>query len=138
MGTFVTVDIIIEAEGGVPLVRRKHPPFQGYWALPGGIVEEDETVEQAARREALEEAGLSIGSLRLLGVYSDPGRDPRGRSISIAFVGSQPQGRARAGSDAADVAVFPMDDLPRELAFDHQAILKDYLSLASGSTVQEK
>jgi 8-oxo-dGTP diphosphatase len=138
MATFVTVDIIIETEGGIPLVRRKHAPFQGFWAIPGGIVEEDETVEQAALREALEETGLRIGSLRLLGVYSDPGRDPRGRSISIAFIGSDPEGRAKAGSDAAEVAIFKEGDLPADLAFDHAIILKDYLSLTRAGSPKEK
>ncbi len=135
MGTFITVDVIIETAEGIPLIRRKNPPFRAYWALPGGIVEEDETVEEAALREALEETGLRIGSLELLGVYSDPGRDPRGRSISIAFIGTKPEGRARAGSDAADIAVFAEPDLPRELAFDHETIIKDYLSLTRERSV---
>ena len=129
MATFVTVDIIIEAEGGIPLVRRKYPPFQGYWAIPGGIVEEDETVENAARREAYEETGLTVSNLSILGVYSEPGRDPRGRSISVVFVAKRADGRPRAGSDAASLAMFPEANLPSDLAFDHRAMLRDYLSL---------
>ncbi len=128
MGTFVTVDVIIDVGGRIPLIKRGSPPFKGYWAIPGGIVEEDETVEEAAVREAREETGLEIERLRLLGVYSEPGRDPRGRSVTIAFAARVEGGEPVSGSDAADVALFDPTDLPGGLAFDHGKILKDYLS----------
>ena len=69
MKTFVTVDIIIEAGDGIPLVKRGSPPLQGIWAIPGGFIEDDETVEEAAVREAREETGLDIHSLKILGMY---------------------------------------------------------------------
>src|SRR6187401_2497097 len=103
-----TVDIIIENGEGIVLVRRRNPPLG--WALPGGFVDRGESVAQAARREAKEETGLDVELTELLGVYSDPKRDPRGLStISTVFVGrvaagSQPVG----GDDAADARVFAL------------------------------
>ncbi|MEF3168503.1 MAG: NUDIX hydrolase [Deltaproteobacteria bacterium] len=118
-----TVDVIIEVEGGIVLVRRKNPPPG--WAIPGGFVDYGERVEEAAIREALEETGLSVRIQSLLGVYSDPARDPRLHTISTVFT-ARAQGSPRAGDDAAEVAVFPVDRLPDEMAFDHRRILHDY------------
>jgi ADP-ribose pyrophosphatase YjhB (NUDIX family) len=129
MQTFVTVDVIIEVDGGIPLVRRGSSPFRGSWAIPGGFVEDDETVEEAAAREAKEETDLDIHSMEILGVYSKPGRDPRGRSITVAFVAKSSGAGPIAGSDAAEVSIFDPEDLPGDLAFDHGEILRDYLSL---------
>ncbi len=125
MSTFVTVDIIIETPDGIPLIRRGSPPYRGCWAIPGGFVEDDERVEQAAIREAREETGLEVKNLSLLGVYSDPDRDPRGRSISIAFVGMG-EGDPCHGSDAAEVKLFKLKDIPKDLAFDHSKMIEDY------------
>ena len=83
----VTVDIVVvtrEPKPRVLLIRRKRPPFEGLWALPGGFIEMDETLEESARREFREETGLRAGKLVQLGTYGDPGRDPRGRTISVA------------------------------------------------------
>lgn len=120
-----TVDVIIEVEGGIVLVRRKNPPYG--WAIPGGFVEYGERVEEAAIREALEETGLSVRLRSLLGVYSDPARDPRLHTISIVFTASA-HGSPRAGDDAAEAAVFSLDRLPDEMAFDHRQILDDYVA----------
>ena len=112
------------------LIRRGHEPFAGSWALPGGFVDPDEDLEQAARRELLEETGVSAPAMRQIGAFGDPDRDPRGRAISIAFLavfGSAPA--ARAGDDAADTRWFPIDRLPKDLAFDHAAILTVGISL---------
>ena len=138
MKTFVTVDVIIETDGGIPLIRRGSPPFKGSWAIPGGFVEDDETVEEAAAREAREETGLEVRSLRILGVYSKPGRDPRGRSITVAFIAKASGREPVAGSDAAGVSLFDPCQLPDDLAFDHGEILGDYLSLAPLDNPEER
>jgi ADP-ribose pyrophosphatase YjhB (NUDIX family) len=118
----VTVDIIIRHQGGVVLVKRKHAPVG--WALPGGKVEIDETLEQAAVREALEETGLDLAFLRQFKSYSDPGRDPRWHAITTVFT-ADGKGTLLAGDDAAEAKVFDLDHLP-ELVFDHRLILMDY------------
>jgi len=78
--------VVVDARNRVLLVRRKYPPFKGRYALPGGFVEIGETVEDACRRELLEEAGVCVGKLTLLGIYSDPTRDPRGHTCSVVFL----------------------------------------------------
>jgi len=119
-----TVDIIIELEsGGIVLIKRKNPPYG--WAIPGGFVDEGESLEEAARREALEETGLHVRLRWQLHTYSDPKRDPRRHTISTVYVATA-SGEPRAGDDAAGVGVFREGELPRDLAFDHERILNDY------------
>lgn len=121
----VSVDIVLFSDDGsrILLIRRKAPPYQGMWAIPGGFVEPDETVEQAAVRELAEETGIRGVDLSLVYVFSEPDRDPRGRTISVAFSGTAPEGTsATAGDDAAAVQWFALDDLP-DLAFDHAQII---------------
>jgi ADP-ribose pyrophosphatase YjhB (NUDIX family) len=121
-----TVDAVIDLDGkGIVLVRRRDFPYG--WALPGGYVEYGESVEEAAKREALEETGLEIALRGLLGVYSAPGRDPRGHTIAVVFVASA-TGMPQAGDDTIGVKVFASDHLPAEMAFDHASILQDYLN----------
>ncbi|MFQ5791426.1 MAG: NUDIX domain-containing protein [Acidobacteriota bacterium] len=122
----LTVDVIIElgTERRLVLVRRKNPPPG--WALPGGFVDGGETVEAAAIREAQEETSLRVELLRQFHVYSEPGRDPRGPTVSVVFVG-RAEGVPRGGDDAAEARAFPRNALPEELAFDHARILGDYL-----------
>lgn len=105
------------------LIKRKNPPYEDMFALPGGFVEIGETVEEAVIREAKEETGLDIEVIRLLGVYSDPKRDPRGHTISIGFIAIG-SGDLKAGDDAADIELFDIDKVP-ELAFDHNKIIED-------------
>lgn len=126
----LAVDLVIELADrpGRPIVlieRRRPPPGL---ALPGGFVDIGETVEQAACREAREETGLDVQLVRLLGVYSDPARDPRGHTVSVVYV-AEAAGTPRAGDDAARVRVTEPSDLP-PLAFDHARILADYLDRA--------
>ena len=121
------VDVVIPAERGVVLIRRGSEPFKGRWALPGGFVEVGETVEEAADREAAEETGLAVEVARLVGVYSDPERDPRGHNVSVAFIARVLSGDLSAGTDASEVAVLDPDSV--ELAFDHRKIIEDALSL---------
>lgn len=117
------VDVVIPSEEGIVLVRRGSDPFEGRWALPGGFVEVGETVEEAATRETAEETGLAVEISRLVGVYSDPDRDPRGHNVSVAFVVQVLGGDLVAASDAAEVAV--RDPTTVELAFDHARIVAD-------------
>lgn len=124
----VTVDVVIatrEERPRVLLIRRKHPPFEGMWALPGGFVDMDESLETAARRELLEETGVKAGRLEQLYTFGDPGRDPRGRTISVVYLAQvDPKRlRPRAADDAAETAWHFLDRLP-PLAFDHRRILK--------------
>lgn len=121
----LTVDVVIrlpDEDDRIVLIERRHEPLG--WALPGGFVDVGETVEAAAVREAREETGLDVTLTGLLGVYSDPARDPRGHAVSVVFMG-QARGTPRAGDDADGVRAFPMNALP-ELAFDHERILADY------------
>lgn len=116
--------VVMDAKGRVLLIRRGHPPFKGKYALPGGFVEVGETVEDACRRELMEETGVKAGRLELIGVYSDPGRDPRGHTCSVAFLTRVRSAVAKAGDDAqAAEWVARWSDL--ELAFDHAKILAD-------------
>ncbi|MEM3452168.1 MAG: NUDIX hydrolase [Candidatus Hadarchaeum sp.] len=120
----LTVDLVIKLRGGVVLVKRKNEPYRNRWALPGGFVEYGEKVEDAAVREAWEETGLRVKLLGLVGIYSDPHRDPRGHTVSICFLAKRAGGRLKSGSDASEVGVFRK--IPwGELAFDHAQILKD-------------
>jgi 8-oxo-dGTP diphosphatase len=121
------VDVIIPSERGVVLIRRGTKPFEGRWALPGGFVEVGETVEEAAYREAAEETGLAVEVARLVGVYSDPERDPRGHNVSVAFLARVLSGDLVAATDASEVAV--LDPSSVELAFDHRKIIEDALNL---------
>jgi 8-oxo-dGTP diphosphatase len=121
---FPTVDIIIEMEqGGIVLINRKNPPLG--WALPGGFVDYEESLESAARREAKEETSLDVELLYQLGAYSDPSRDPRHHTISVVFVASA-AGTPHAHDDACDARIFRRGSLPNLLAFDHARILRDY------------
>jgi len=129
-----TVDAVIPEKGNIVLVKRGNPPFKGMWALPGGFVECGETVEEAVVREAKEETGLIVDVVRLLGVYSDPKRDPRGPTVGVAFICKKTDGELKADSDAKDVKEFPLKDLP-PLAFDHARIVSDALRSKDLSTM---
>jgi 8-oxo-dGTP diphosphatase len=120
----LVVDILIEEKGKILLVKRKNPPFRGYYAIPGGFVEYGERVEDAARREAKEETGLDVELERITGIYSDPERDPRGHVVSICYLARVVGGKMKGGSDAEETRWFPLDKLPK-LAFDHERIIRD-------------
>ncbi len=128
-----TVDIIIEQNSRILMIRRKNEPYKGCLALPGGFVNEGERIEDAARREANEETSLNIGLSEILGVYSDPKRDPRGHLMSTVFIAMIPVGndietvQASAQDDAAEIHWINLDDLDNStIAFDHKKILFDY------------
>jgi ADP-ribose pyrophosphatase YjhB (NUDIX family) len=109
------------------MVRRKKDPFKGQLALPGGFINEGETAEEAARREAIEETSLEVEPIEILGVYSDPKRDPRKHVMSIVFVGIIVGGSDRAGDDAESIEWVELGNIEKqEIAFDHAQILRDY------------
>ena len=125
----VTVDVIIQKEEQVLLIKRKNEPFKGLWALPGGFVDDDEEVMTAALRELKEEtkADLTDDTLQFVGYFDAPDRDPRGRIISFTF-GTDVNGTIpiEAGDDASEAQWFSIHNLP-ELAFDHRTILAVWL-----------
>lgn len=127
-----TVDVVIFVPGptpkedGVVLIERLNPPPG--WALPGGFVDYGESCEHAAVREMKEETGLDVKLTGLLGVYSDPGRDPRHHTMSVVYTGvAEDISKLKAGDDAGKAQIFPLGKWP-ELAFDHGAILEDFLA----------
>lgn len=115
---------VFDAKRRVLLIRRAKAPYKGRYALPGGFVDLGETVEAACRRELAEETGVKASKLRLVGVYSDPGRDPRAHTCSVVFLARVARAAARAGDDAA-AAEWVADWSKCDLAFDHAAILAD-------------
>lgn len=117
----LTVDLLVRDGGRTLLVKRKHEPCKGDWALPGGFVEDEETVEAAALREAKEETGLDVKLLNIWGVLSNPGRDPRGRTVSIVFT-AEPAGGDLRDSDETEARWFR--DMPEKIAFDHEEVLR--------------
>jgi 8-oxo-dGTP diphosphatase len=123
----LTVDLAIttrEANPRVLLIRRRKAPFAGSWAMPGGFVDENERLEDAARRELEEETGASVAELEQLYTAGDPGRDPRGWTVSVVYLAQvEPNAfKPKAADDAEAVGWFPLDNLP-PLAFDHAMIL---------------
>ncbi len=119
-----TVDVIIEfGPGEILLIQRANEPHG--WALPGGFVDYGETLEQAAVREAREETGLDIQLERQFHAYSDPARDPRQHTLTVVFL-ARGEGKPVAADDAQNCGVFPVDELPSPLAFDHERIINDY------------
>ena len=124
----LTVDLLIEMSDrpGSPilLIERKYPPLG--WALPGGFVDVGETLEHAAKREAMEETCLPVCLTKLLGCYSHPSRDSRNHTVSAVYVATA-SGEPRAEDDAANFALFLPNEIPAEMAFDHGMIVSDYL-----------
>ncbi len=121
-----TTDVVVIEDGQVLLVRRGREPYKGRLALPGGYIEYGETVEDAAVREVSEETSLCIELVEILGVYSDPSRNPRHHTLTVAFIGRRVSGEAQAGDDAADTVWCPLDSpVLNDLAFDHSLIVSD-------------
>lgn len=122
----LTADAVIELDGEVLLLERDHPPFEGYWVLPGGLVERDETAREGCVRETNEEVGLDVTVEGFVGLYDDPNRDERG-NVSAAYrcspVSDEPP---RPGEEARQLGAFAPTDLP-EMGFDHERIVADAL-----------
>jgi O-acetyl-ADP-ribose deacetylase (regulator of RNase III)/ADP-ribose pyrophosphatase YjhB (NUDIX family) len=129
-GPFVTVDAIIELDGGIVIIKRSNPPFG--WALPGGFVDYGESLEGAVVREAKEETGLTLAELRQFHTYSEPTRDPRFHTIGTVFI-AKGQGDPKPGDDAASLKVIKLNDIGSlDFAFDHRKILEDYICHKKG------
>ena len=122
---FVTVDGLVVVDDKLVAIRRRNDPFRGMPALPGGFVELGETTVEAVVREVREETGLDTQVIRLVGVFSDPRRDPRGHTVTIAYALERIGGRLEAGSDASDIVLVHPDDPPR-MAFDHNEIVRTW------------
>lgn len=127
-----TVDAIIQKDSHILLVKRKKEPFKGYLVLPGGFVNEGERVEDAAKREIKEETSLDIELIDILGVYSEPKRDPRGHIMSTVFIGkiSESSGKAdaMAQDDAAAIEWLNLEEIDNtRFGFDHKKIISDYI-----------
>jgi len=123
----LTADIIIEYDDdSIVLIKRKHDPYKGQWAIPGGILEGDETIEETAVREAKEETGLDVKLVKIVGVYSKAGRDTRGRFVTVAFTAIPVGGVLKASSDAKEF-LRTKDYAKMSLAFDHNQIIADYI-----------
>ncbi len=121
----ITVDAIIEIDGGIVLIQRKNPPPG--WAIPGGFVDYGETLEGAVCREMKEETCLDINLVRQFHTYSDPKRDPRHHTVTTIFIATA-SGTPEAADDAKDIGIFTRDNLPQDMAFDHRQILEDYFN----------
>lgn len=128
----VTADCVVitkEAEPKVLLIQRGANPYKGYWAFPGGFMNMDETTEQCAIRELEEETGLKLTTIKQIGAYSKVDRDPRGRTITVAYLAiTDKPAQVTGQDDAAKAEWFPLSALP-ELAFDHVDIMADAINL---------
>lgn len=132
----LTVDIVLFHRAGnrvdVLLIKRAREPFKGQWAFPGGFVDKNESLEDAAARELLEETGLSRIHLEQIGAFGDPGRDPRGHTVSVVFAGVLDQRIPAEAADDASDAAWHSARRPPKLAFDHQKILRFALARTPG------
>ena len=122
----LTADGTILKDKKILLIKRKNEPFKGKWALPGGFVEYGEKVEDAVVREVYEETGLKTKIRDIVGIYSDPNRDPRGHTVTVVYFLDIQGGELKSSDDASDAKFFDLKDLP-ELSFDHDIIVKDVI-----------
>ncbi len=131
----LTTDIFIfDEDFNFILIKRKNNPFKDHWALPGGFVEYGESVETAACREAKEETSIDVELIDLVNVYSKPDRDPRGHTITVAYIAKGDFGQMNADSDASDIGIFSQNKLSEiNIAFDHNKIINDCLKKAKNT-----
>ena len=131
----LTTDIFIfDDDFNFILIKRKNDPYKDFWALPGGFVDYGESVENSAIREAKEETNIDVELKELVNVYSEPNRDPRGHTITIAYIAKGDMNNRKAKSDAKEIGVFSLEKLNEiNIAFDHEKIIKDCLNKAKSS-----
>ena len=131
----LTTDVFIfDDDLNFILIKRKNDPYKDYWALPGGFVEYGESVENAAIRESKEETSIDVELIDLVGVYSEPNRDPRGHTVTVAYIAKGDINSRKADSDAKEIGVFSCEKLNKiNIAFDHEKIIKDCLNKAKSS-----
>ena len=123
-----TVDAIIQRNSSILLVKRRRDPYKNCFALPGGFVNEGETIEEAIIREVYEETSLEVYPIDILGVYSDPKRDPRGHMLTVVFIVLIVKGNSSAGDDAQEISWIPINKINEiEIAFDHKLLIEDFL-----------
>jgi ADP-ribose pyrophosphatase YjhB (NUDIX family) len=124
----VASDVIIQHKGKILLIKRGIEPYKGMPCLPGGRHKEDERIEETAKREVKEETGLDVELKEILGVYSDPSRDPRAHTLSVVFIADSNTDQAKAGDDAASFEWIEPEKIELDkLAFDHGKIIKNYI-----------
>ena len=134
----IAVDGIIEKDNKILLIKRKNPPFKDSWAFPGGFVEYGETTENAVLREIYEETNLKTKIKHLLGVYSDPNRDPRGHTVSVVYILEPVEGTLKGSDDAKDAKLFKIEEVKNlDLAFDHKKIFEDYLEYSTKNSTKK-
>ena len=123
-----TVDAIIQNSSSILLVKRSKDPYKNQFALPGGFVNEGEIIEEAIKREVYEETSLEVHPIDILGVYSDPKRDPRGHMMTVVFIVLIIRGNPSAGDDAKEISWIPIEKINDiKIAFDHRLIIQDYI-----------
>lgn len=123
----LAVDAIVVKNGKILLIRRANEPFKGKWALVGGFVEYGETTENAVKREVEEETGMKVEVKELLGVYSEPKRDPRGHVVSICYIVESKSNEIKINEEVKEARFFSLEEIKSmELAFDHAKIIRDY------------
>ena len=121
----LTTDGLIVKNNKILLIKRAIPPFIGYWVLPGGHVEYGERVEEALVRELKEELGIGVKIKKLIGVYSDPKRDPRYHSVTVAYLCQSASDKIRLNRESSEYRLFSFKKLPKKIGFDHREIIKD-------------
>lgn len=126
----MSADVIIQLKNNdIVLIQRNKEPYKNLWALPGGRLEPSETLEQTAIREASEETGLEIKLKKIIGVYSNINRDPRGRMATVVYLAKSVGGELKAASDAKNIKTISPSSA-KNLAFDHEKIIQDFLNTA--------
>jgi len=121
----VAVEGIVIEDDKVAMIKRTSKAFQGYWAIPGGVLEYGERIEDCAVREVLEETGLEVKIKKLFGIYDDPNKDPRGHTVTIVFLCEKIGGELTINEEASEVKWFEKGNLPEKIAFNHREVLKD-------------
>ena len=122
---YLTVDGLVVEKGKVLMIKRAHFPFVDSWVLPGGHVEYGETTEKAVKREMKEELGVSVKIKKIIGVYSNPKRDPRYHTVTIAYLLKKGKGKIRLNEEAHEFKYFSLEKLSQNIGFDHKEILRD-------------